>query len=273
MNNMKMKQIILAVGLCTFNEANLQAMDSSHTSSIATEGIVALNLIEQLLEAAQAGNLDQVAKLLSKGADVNVRSNVKNKNNGTALVLAAKEGHKAVCELLLKHNAAIDARSDAGWTALIEAASENHKEICKLLISNGANVNIRNSGTTALMEAAQYGYEEICKLLITNKADVNIKDPRDRTALIYAAKYGHEEVCKLLINAMIKPTKEQVTALGTLSGLQKRDKRMPKDVRLLIAKEEVNRIKQEKKPNIRDQIMKIEKQKLKKELLDYLNSI
>jgi ankyrin repeat protein len=125
-----------------------------------------LNL--QLIRAANMGNAQQVKQLLMNGADVNARDS--SRADRTALLMAHGSGlhsFKKVCELLIAHGADINARDKDDKTALIIAARDGDREVCILLIAHGADLHAEdNDGWTALMNAAQYGHKGICKLLI-----------------------------------------------------------------------------------------------------------
>jgi ankyrin repeat protein len=88
------------------------------------------DLNAQLLSAATRRDTQQVKQLISDGADVNAQSQY----GDTALILAAANGRKEICCLLLANRAHVNARNRYGDTALILAAATGRKEIWKLLI-------------------------------------------------------------------------------------------------------------------------------------------
>jgi len=67
---------------------------------------------EQLLVAAEKGNLTQVQRLLHKKADVGA----KGMNDWTPLHLAAFNGHQKVAKLLIAHQADVGATEKNNWT-------------------------------------------------------------------------------------------------------------------------------------------------------------
>ena len=79
--------------------------------------------------------LNGVARLLKAGAEVNHAGN----DGWTALLFAAKNGHAAVVDHLLRANADVDATKD-GATALMLAALSGHEAIVVRLLEAGANV-------------------------------------------------------------------------------------------------------------------------------------
>jgi ankyrin repeat protein len=56
--------------------------------------------------------------------------------DGTALYLAARDGHEKVVEMLLKAEAEVNIRDDRGVTALHLAESVGNKEVVMLLKAN-----------------------------------------------------------------------------------------------------------------------------------------
>jgi hypothetical protein len=115
--------------------------------------------------------------------------------------------------------------------------------------------------------------------------DINAKDNKEWTALMRAARttafeyYPTDntlEICKLLISAIVgQSLEEQKSAAKTLFGILKK-KWHGKDMPIKITQElkaEQRQKYQENKAQALTQILKIENQVLKQELLDYLNSL
>ncbi|MGD9086340.1 MAG: ankyrin repeat domain-containing protein, partial [Desulfobacterales bacterium] len=103
---------------------------------ISNERVWAGKLSEQLISAAELGEIDTVINLLDQGVPV-------------------------------------EAKNPDGWTVLMKATYEGHKEIVRELIERGANVNVQeNAGWTSLMMAAQFGFREIARLLLQNGARI-----------------------------------------------------------------------------------------------------
>ena len=122
--------------------------------------------LQDLINAAKNGNIDEVKTLLSKGADIHAKD------------------------------------SKYGETALMYSAEKGHPDIAKLLISKGANVNVKTKdGQTALMRAAGNGQTKTAKLLLDKGADVNAKDKYGRTALMFAEEHEYTEIIQLLKQA------------------------------------------------------------------------
>lgn len=177
-----------------------------------------------LMRAAEAGNLDQVRTLLSRGADVN---RAVPHWGITALMLAAGKSHLEVVKTLLKAGAnpnaiavghggvpslawmfamnrchqqwleMTDAMLAAGveqnpkWifgSPLAHAIDENDTVMIQALLKRGADVNLTDSqtGDTMLMLAASYSTPEVVQVLIEAGANVNARNKLGHTAMSLA---------------------------------------------------------------------------------------
>ncbi|MFH1117872.1 MAG: ankyrin repeat domain-containing protein [Pseudomonadota bacterium] len=174
-----------------------------------------------MMWAAIHGEIDLVALVLKKGADVNTKL----ENGVPAIVMAAIGGHDDVVNLLKRHGAVttlhiaamigdtegvrrflkagtnVNGRNRCGRTPLMEAACEGNCETIRVLIDKGADVNARAAhGMTALMSAVWKGNLEAAKMLLNHGASVNSANEYGRTLLMDAACDGSLEVVKLLLD-------------------------------------------------------------------------
>lgn len=114
------------------------------------KGIVGSSLI---LALANTGLELPTQLLLEKGADIELKSPLE----GTPLILAAREKHKAVMQVLLGKGANVNAVSKFGNTPLIFAAKSGDESLVRMLLEKGAKVNRRNQdGKTAIDFAVPY---------------------------------------------------------------------------------------------------------------------
>ena len=113
-----------------------------------------------LAAAASRGHTAVVKLLLNNKANVNYKSQ---KHGMTALMSAAQLDTLAA---LVEKGADVNAKSNQGWTALMGAAWDGHFEMVKFLISQHADANMRNSsGESAFDIAVKKGHTEISAFL------------------------------------------------------------------------------------------------------------
>ena len=118
------------------------------------------------------------------------------------LLEAAESGDIERTKHLIKHGADVDAKDRYGMTALHWAADNGSVDIVKLLLKAGANVNVTNIyGKTALHYAVIWGFTDIVKALVIAGADVNATDNDGETALQFAKNGGHHVKVKNTIEA------------------------------------------------------------------------
>jgi ankyrin repeat protein len=118
-----------------------------------------------LRNAAYAGDLQLVKKLLLEGVD----PNVPDQHRRTALLHASDRGHLAIVEALLAEGAWPDLHEDydTADTPLMSATIGGHLDIVKMLIAAGANpsFHVGVSQRTAESYARSYGHDEIARYL------------------------------------------------------------------------------------------------------------
>jgi len=231
-----------------------------------------------LMMAVRDRNIHVCKLLIDNGADMNVSNN----QGKTALLIVIPSGDYRICKLLIDNGADVNASDKDGSSALMMAVFFSLK-ICELLVDHGANVNARDAdGYTPLMWAARDGSIEICEFLIAHGANVNAQNKLGETPLIMAGvasvgsyKYGvHEKICKLLIKEMIKQEKKQ--ARTVLYHAVKMHKGIGRDTARMVTQQLQESQKESNagyESGVEAQIMRIENAKLRKELLDYLNSL
>lgn len=129
---------------------------------------VQTKLGQELLAAAEAGEVGRVKSVLSSGAKVNV--------------VEDSEIMYGRC-----------------WTPLIHAAYLGHTETVIVLIQAGADVNATGKKwQTSLMYAAEQGHLETVQALVEAKADINATDKDGWRALEYAEYGKHPEIVVFL---------------------------------------------------------------------------
>ena len=103
----------------------------------------------------------------------------------TPLADAARAGDVAGIQRLISHGA--DPNEIAGqnrWTPLLHAIHKGQVGSVNALLDGGADINrVSGNGVTPLMMAAGYGYTNIVELLLRRGADPAIADRHGATAL------------------------------------------------------------------------------------------
>lgn len=130
----------------------------------------------QLLSAADSGDLKQVRALLDAGADIDAREEVYGR---TTLMEAVIAGKDSVVTALLERGSAVDAKDTVfGSTALMFAAGDGRSAIVRLLLAKGADVGAKNNeGYTALDAAEEESRKSV--ILLLKKAGAKKGDRSD----------------------------------------------------------------------------------------------
>lgn len=106
---------------------------------------------EDLFNAANAGNIQQIAKLISQGLDVNVSNNERE----TALHMAAARGHFEAVMLLVRNGANVNAQTVKNWIPLHHAVRFRHPNIVNFLKQRGSWANARTSDGLSAIDMAK----------------------------------------------------------------------------------------------------------------------
>lgn len=109
--------------------------------------------IDQIDDAAQAGDLEKVKMLLKDDPDLvfSKKAPDPDRNYGawTPLHYAAANGQIDVVKLLLANKADINARTDWGETPFLLTAEKGHTELAELLIASNADINAKAGHETS----------------------------------------------------------------------------------------------------------------------------
>ncbi len=200
---------LLMIGLSLSNVLLLECMHVQGPANPANQ---------ELINAAENGNLEGVEAALSAGVDVNYAD----VHGNTALILAAAYGHTEMVRLLIEHGADVNRANNYGNTALTWAALYGYTEIARVLIEHGARIPTGEhlqrfalqlrarqvlsavfEGNELAYAAARGDTKRVVELLSTlpqaQPLTINHQDGHGMTALHWAAAQGHDDIIKLLL--------------------------------------------------------------------------
>src|SRR5688500_16283075 len=160
-------------------------------------------MTEQLIQAAEAGDISAIQNLLMEGADINGRD----AQGRTAIMAATHRNQVEVVRLLIQAGADINIRDNRLDNPFLYAGAEGLLDILKLTIDAGADTKLTNRfGGTALIPAAERGHVEIVQELLT-RTDVDVNHVNDLgwTALLEAIILSdggerHQQIVQMLVD-------------------------------------------------------------------------
>lgn len=174
-----------------------------------------------VLIAAERGHGGVLTAFAKAKADLNLQ----NKSGESPLVLALRNRHFHLAEMLIAANVNPNLPDHDGRTALIEAAKVGNVAMVDLLLGMKAHVNLQDkNGYSALMLAAHAGHLAVVKRLLDAKADLHEQNAEGNSALILAAINSHPAIVSKLIAAGANPdlcNHHGDTALMLVAGLGK----------------------------------------------------
>jgi ankyrin repeat protein len=153
---------------------------------------------QQVVQAAQRGDLAELRRLLAAGGDANATSG----DGMTPLHWAAERGDSAMAAALLRAKADPSAATRIGaHTPLHIAARTASVAVARQLLAAGANPNARTTtGATALHLAATGGSGAIVSAMLARQADVNaVEQSWGQTPLMFAAAADRPEAVQALL--------------------------------------------------------------------------
>ncbi|MDG1729587.1 MAG: ankyrin repeat domain-containing protein [Algibacter sp.] len=122
---MKKTIIISAIALC-FSMVSVNASPLSTSVNYEVETFFKVN---SFCISIAKGDIDTVQKLISRGADINEKS-----NGMTPVMYAAKFNRTDILELLISHGANLKAKSDKKMTALKYAKLHGAKDAEAIIV-------------------------------------------------------------------------------------------------------------------------------------------
>ena len=137
-------------------------------------------------------NVEVLKYLVSQGADIGVKT----EDGISPLHSAAYNSNVEIMKYLASQGADINAKTKEGWTPLHEAAGwQSNIEGLKCLVSQGANVNAKlDDGRTPLHQAAERNSNsDVLRYLVSQGANVNAKKTRAKHRLTLPTRKRRNE--------------------------------------------------------------------------------
>jgi len=143
---------------------------------------------QEIFPAVMRGDLDRVEILIETHPEwINATS----WSGWTPLHRAAQFGHGDIVDLLISKGSNVEARTNLGMTPLYVAIIGQKSDVVKQLIDKGADVfALRKDGETMLHNAAALGQKNIVELLISNGLEVDVTKRYGITPLHLASVFG-----------------------------------------------------------------------------------
>ncbi|XP_057330330.1 E3 ubiquitin-protein ligase MIB2-like isoform X1 [Microplitis mediator] len=147
--------------------------------------------------AAHQGNRDLCVLLLDAGASLKAID----EDGDPPLHYAAFGNQPGVMELLLSRGAPIDAINNSGCTALHVSVNKENSACVQVLLRHGCNVNLQDSyGDTALHDAISKETDIMYALINYDSVDFTIRNKRGFNVLHHAALKGNAHATKKLMS-------------------------------------------------------------------------
>ena len=173
-----------------------ECLKVSETWKVLAENVLIKRWKGKMFEACKNGQTKVVQLHLERCTPEESGLNMKDFNEWTTLMIACRNRHKDVVQLLLDNsdrNIDLNVRDNGGWTAFIYACRYGGKDVVKLLLDNSErniDLNARsNVGWTAFMIACQSGQKDVVHLLLDNSErniDLNARSNGGCTVIMSA---------------------------------------------------------------------------------------
>lgn len=187
-----------------------QVTGVSGSGDSAGPDVTVVESVPEMLQAAQAGDLDRLGALIEAGSSPSEAD----ENGWSALMWAARSGHADAVDFLIGKGADVGAENKFKSTALHHAAHWGFPDIVTTLLDTLAEqmdapeeelVDVRNQfGWTPLHWAGKAGMAAAGSVLLQRGADVNAKNLFGNTPLHEAINSGDMDVINVILNAIAK---------------------------------------------------------------------
>lgn len=189
-----------------------QSSTTAQSKTVLTESRSESTLAadRDLYEAAEAGDIAKMEKLVGAGAALNAAI----PGDGSPLIAAARNDRLGAVQWLLDHGADPNMSVRGDGSPLIVAARLGHIDVMKELLDRGANINQIVSGDeNALIRASGSGHLDAVKLLVSRGADSHVRVWAEeagghkgewRSPLSMARQNGHSDVVNYFLSIGVR---------------------------------------------------------------------
>ncbi len=160
--------------------------------------------MSELLNAAEAGNFQEVKRLIESGADVNGRGSHNDQSNDTPLYMAVESGSLEVVKYLVEHGAKVTREDCGGHESVLWLACWLQNDvILDYLLQHGAiaDINTQTNGSSPLFIACLLGCTAVVKTLLNYDVDIRKE---------HLLGCGNDEIINILKHELHKSIKHRV---------------------------------------------------------------
>ncbi|KAL0638686.1 B-cell lymphoma 3 protein [Maublancomyces gigas] len=151
-----------------------------------------------LTAAREEGSTEILQILLHHGADVNAT----NKNNNTAVMVAAGSGFLATVKILVDNGAKLNLVDRVGHTLFSYACRCRNEHVIDYLVRcDGLDINGANLGESApVYLTVSKGYDAALEILLQRGASTDYVDDQGRSIMHIAVSNGRNQIVRALLN-------------------------------------------------------------------------
>lgn len=157
-----------------------------------------------LMIAAREGNREACEILMKSNAKL---SEIDSEGDNV-MHIAVRRGRNEIVELLSNNKALLNSKNQKGQTPFTIAAEIKNLSICKILLAAPEIVLYAKQDWKALTSAAKLNESAIIQALSSNKKFVNSKTEDGFTPFFHATGNGSKTACEILIKADLNPLSE-----------------------------------------------------------------